>query len=100
MRTMLKVRFSAEAGNRVIADGTLPKLVEKFVKKYKPEAAYFFPGKGRRNMLFVFDLPDATHIPSVAEPFFMGLDAEISMKPVMNLDDLRAGLEKAMKERS
>ena len=36
---------------------------------------------------------------TVAEPFFLGLDAEISLTPVMNLDDLRAGLEKVMKAR-
>lgn len=99
MRTMLKVTFPVEAGNRVIKDGSLPKLVESFTKQYKPEAAYFFADEGKRNMLFVFDMPDTTHIPPVVEPFFMGLDAEISIKPVMNIDDLRAGLQKAMKTR-
>ena len=100
MRTMLKVSFPVDAGNRVIKDGSLPKIVESFTQRYKPEAAYFFADAGRRTMLYVFDMPDTSHIPSVAEPFFMGLNAEISFKPVMNLDDLRAGLEKAMKSRA
>ena len=99
MRTMLKVSFPVETGNRVIKDGSLPKLVESFSKRFKPEAAYFFPEAGKRNMLFVFDMPDTTDMPSVAEPFFMGLDAEISMTPVMNIDDLGTGLEKLMKSR-
>jgi hypothetical protein len=96
MRTMLKVVFPASAGNKVIKDGSLPKLVEAFVKKFKPEAAYFFPSNGKRTMLFVFEMPDATHIPSVAEPFFSGLEADLSLTPVMNLEDLKAGLKKAM----
>ncbi len=96
MRTMLKVSFPAGVGNKVIKDGSLPKMVESFMKKYKPEAAYFFPSKGKRSMLFVFDMPDPTHIPSVAEPFFAGLEADLSLTPVMNLDDLQAGLKKSM----
>ncbi len=98
MRTMLKVSFSADRGNKAIKDGSLPKMVESFVKRYKPEASYFFADGGKRSQLFVFDMPDTTHIPQVAEPFFTGLEADISFTPVMNLDDLRAGLEKAMKK--
>ena len=97
MRTMLKVSFPVAAGNRAIKDGTLPKIVDAFVQRHKPEAAYFFADEGRRTMQYVFDMPDTSHIPSIAEPFFMGLDAEISFKPVMNLDDLRAGLDMAMR---
>lgn len=99
MRTMLTVTIPVATGNRAIKDGSLPKLVESFSKKYKPEAAYFFAERGKRNMLYVFDMPDTTHIPPIAESFFMGLDAELSFQPVMNVDDLRAGLEKASKGR-
>ena len=94
MRTMLKVSMPVETGNKAFKDGTLPKIIETFSKKYKPEAAYFFPEAGKRTALFVFDLPDPTHIPAVAEHFFFGLEAEVYMTPVMNADDLRAGIEK------
>jgi hypothetical protein len=97
MRTLLRVIIPVETGNKAIKDGTLPKTMESFSKKYKPEAAYFYPEGGRRSALFVFDLPDPTHIPAIAESFFFGLDAEIYMTPVMNADDLRAGLEKTKK---
>jgi len=36
-------------------------------------------------------------IPSVAEPFFFDLGADIEATPVMNADDLRKGLQKMMK---
>jgi hypothetical protein len=99
MRTMLKVTFPVEAGNKAIKDGALPKLVEAFTKKYKPEAAYFYPDGGKRCMLYVFDMPDSSQLPPIVEPFFMGLNADISLTPVMNSDDLQAGLEKAAKSR-
>jgi len=94
MRTMIRVHFPVETGSTAVHDGTLPKLIEKFSKEYNPEASYFFPDEGMRAMLFVFDLPDATHIPAIAELFFTGLNAEIAMTPVMNADDLRAGISR------
>jgi len=37
-------------------------------------------------------------VPVISEPFFMGLNADVSYAPVMNADELKAGLEKAMKK--
>ena len=42
----------------------------------------------------IFDLADAAEIPSVAEPFFTALNADVSLIPVMNADDLQKGLQK------
>jgi len=97
MRTLLRVSLPVESGNKSVQDGALAKTIEAFSKKYTPEAAYFYPEGGRRTALFVFELADQTHIPSVAEMFFVGLDAEVYLTPVMNADDLRAGLEKTKK---
>lgn len=97
MRTMLRVSIAAEAGNKAIKDGSLPKIMEGFMQRHKPESAYFFAEAGKRTAQFVFDLSDPSDIPSIAEPFFMGLNAEISATPVMNGDDLRKGLEKLAK---
>jgi hypothetical protein len=36
-------------------------------------------------------------IPVAAEPFFMNLGAEISLCPAMNIDDMKAGVAKALK---
>lgn len=41
MRMMMKVTVPVEAGNRAIADGTLPKTIEAAMESLKPEAAYF-----------------------------------------------------------
>lgn len=37
-------------------------------------------------------------IPTAAEPFFNTLNAKIEMVPAMNLEDMKAGVEKAMKK--
>lgn len=97
MRTLLKVSIPVDAGNRGVKEGTLPQTMIGFVEKVKPEACYFTAQGGLRTALFVFDLKDPSMIPSIAEPFFQNLQASIELSPVMNLEDMRSGVEKAMK---
>ncbi len=92
MRTLLRVRIDTPAGNRGIPNGTLERVVREAVERIKPEAAYFFADQGRRSASFVFDMQDSSEIPSIVEPFFMELDAEVQLVPAMNLEDLQRGL--------
>lgn len=93
MRTLMKVTLPVEAGNKAIKDGTLPKTVQSLIDACKPEASYFYAENGKRCMLFVFDMKEASQIPKIAEPFFMDLNADVQFCPVMNALDLRTGLE-------
>lgn len=97
MRMMMKVSMQVEAGNAAVKDGTLPKAVMGFVEQMKPEACYFGPDGGKRTAFFFFDLSDPTLIPSAAEPFFRFLNAEIELTPMMSLEEMKTGVEKAMK---
>lgn len=99
MRTLLRAVFPVEASNDAIASGTLPKVLEKVIADLKPEAAYFYAHDGKRSATLVFDMKDSSDIPAIAEPLFMAMNASVEFHPVMNLDDLRAGLEKAAKNR-
>lgn len=94
MRTLMKVVMPVEAGNRAINDGSLPAAVQALIEANKPEASYFYSERGRRAMLFVLDMKDASQIPELAEPLFMSLNAEVELYPVMNAADLKSGLEK------
>jgi len=96
MRTMLTVKIPVETGNKSIKDGTLPKVMEKFIETHKPEAAYFLARNGQRCAHFVFDLKDPSNIVMISEPFFMELGAEVEYHPVMNAEDLKKGLEATM----
>lgn len=94
MRVLLTVQMDTEKGNKAIADRTLPNTLKSVFDRIKPEAAYFGTEGGMRTGFFVFDLKDASEIPSVAEPFFQDLGAKVTLIPVMNFDDVQTGLEK------
>jgi hypothetical protein len=94
----MQVSIPVEAGNKAFRDGTLPKTINTFVEKYKPESAVFTAVKGKRTAFFVVNLKDAAEIPSMAEPFFNSYNAEIEFLPAMNLEDMKAGVERAMKQ--
>ena len=81
MRMMLKVTVPVESGNKTIADGALPRVIQETVERIKPEAAYFTAAEGARTGLFFFDLADSSQIPSICEPLFSVLNAAIDIRP-------------------
>lgn len=94
MRMMLKVSIPVDGGNAAIKNGSLPKIMAETMDKLKPEAAYFTSDNGERTAFFVIDMADPSDLPAIAEPFFMGFNARVSLSPVMNADDLKKGLAK------
>jgi hypothetical protein len=96
MRLMLTVQIPTEAGNAAIKDGSLPRIVGNALESLKAEAAYFTDTDGMRTGLIFFEMADSSEIPPAVEPFFQGLGAKIRLSPVMNADELRAGVGKAM----
>ena len=86
---LLRVSIPVEAGNAAAKAGTLGSTVEKILADLKPEAAYFFPDdNGQRSGSIVFDMKDSSQIPAIAEPWFLAFNAKISLRPVMNPQDL------------
>jgi hypothetical protein len=96
VRVLMKVQIPTRAGNDAISDGSLPEVMGKTLEAVNAEAAYFTSEDGMRTALIFFDMSDSTGIPPAAEPFFMGLDAKITFAPVMNVEELREGIGKAM----
>jgi hypothetical protein len=92
MRVMAKITLPVESGNRAIKDGSLGAVMQRAAQRWKPEAMHFTTFDGQRTAFMVFDLPDASDIPSFAEPFFMELNAGVEIAPAMNGDDLQKGL--------
>jgi hypothetical protein len=89
MRMLLRVSIPVEAGNAAAKDGTLGTKIERILADLKPEAAYFFADdSGQRSGSIVFDLKDTSQIPSVAEPWFLAFNAKVSLRPIMNPQDL------------
>ncbi|WP_406123908.1 hypothetical protein [Streptomyces sp. NBC_00989] len=94
MRMMLKASMDTEKGNEAIRNGTLGKLMEETLEQIKPEAAYFTAEGGKRTAFLFFDLADPSDIPSISEPLFLNLGAELTYTPVMNAEDVSSGLSK------
>ncbi len=98
MRTLLRVSVPTEAGNKALREGLLEKTVSDFLRSVKPEAAYFTTEDGLRTFYVFLDLPSTSDMVVMAEPFFTNLNASIWWAPVMNVEDLKAGLGKALKK--
>ncbi|WP_030270969.1 DUF3303 family protein [Streptomyces sp. NRRL B-24484] len=94
MRVLLTVEMDTEKANKAITDNTLATTMKSVLDRIKPEAAYFGTKEGLRTGYIVFDLKDSSDIPTVAEPFFQDLGAKVTFLPVMNFDDVQAGLQK------
>ena len=101
MRMMLKVNMATEAANELARQGKLGSTIQSILDDVKPEAAYFTDDEGERTAYIFFDLKDSSAIPSVAEPWFLALDARLTFRPVMNPEDLGKaipGIEAAVKK--
>jgi len=97
MRMLLKVQMEVEAANRAIKDGSWGQTMERVMQALQPEAAYFTALDGKRTGLIIFDLKEPSQIPSIAEPFFMSVNASIELTPVMTMEDVQTGLQEAAK---
>ena len=92
MRMMLKIQIPVGAGSAAIRSGSLPETIGNLTELIHPECAYFFAEDGKRSALMVFEMTNSEQIPAIVEPLFMGFDASVTLTPVMNGDELTAGL--------
>jgi hypothetical protein len=63
--------------------------LNRILESIKPEAAYFTEHDGHRGAVLVVDMADPSKIPSLAEPWFLTFQADVSFRIAMTLDDLK-----------
>jgi len=88
MRMMMKVSIPVETGNDVVRRGSLGSTIQKILAEMKPEAAYFAEDGGQRTGYIFFDMRDSSQLPAVAEPWFLALNASLTVRPAMTPEDL------------
>jgi hypothetical protein len=77
--------------NAAAKDGTAGAKMAQILEATKPEAVYFTEFNGQRGAVIIVDLPDASKIPSLAEPWFLLFQADVEFRIVMTPEDLKKG---------
>jgi len=94
MRMLVHAKLPHEPFNTMVRNGSAGKTIEKILGEIKPEAVYFTEWGGHRGAIMIVDVSDPSKIPSIAEPFFLSFNADVTFHVVTNPDDLgRAGLD-------
>ena len=91
MRMLLKVSIPVEAGNAAVRSGSLGATIQRILDEVKPEAAYFSEDEGERTGYIFFDMQKSSQLTTLAEPWFLALNAKVTFRPAMNLEDLKEG---------
>ena len=99
MRMMVQVVFPHDPFNAAVRDGSVGRKMKRILDQQKPEAVYFTDHRGHRSAWMIIDMAEASQIPAIAEPWFLGFNADIELHAVMTPKDLEAaGLEQLGKE--
>lgn len=92
MRMMIKFSMPVDSANELVSSGKVGRNFQSIMEEIKPEAAYFFPENGQRSGLMVVNMTDSSDVAKMLEPFWIGLNADVTVTPVMNGEDLKKGL--------
>ena len=99
MKMLMIVTMPHHKFNAAVKDGTVGAKIGKILEAIKPESVYFTEFCGKRTAVLVVDLPDASKIPALAEPWFLTFEADVQLHPCMTPEDLqRAGLDSVGKQ--
>jgi hypothetical protein len=88
MRHVLVIKLDTTRANDAARAGTLGETIGAILEEQRPEAVYFTEIDGVRTGIVAIDIPAASDIPRIAEPWFLAFDANIGFHPAMVPGDL------------
>ena len=91
MRMLLIATLPHHTFNAAVKDGSVGAKMDKILNAIKPESVHFTEIRGKRTAVMIVDLPDASKITSLAEPWFLTFEADVQLHPVMTPEDLQRG---------
>ena len=98
MRVLLTFSMHPDKGDALIKDGRLGESMASILEDLQPEAAYFTDIEGTRGGYLVVNMEDASQMPTLTEPLFLGLGATIQIQPVMTPEDLQGAAGEALQQ--
>lgn len=87
MRMLLRATIPTGAGNARFKDGSMKATLDSILGDVNPEAVYFYLENGRRTCIIIFEMDDVSQLPAIVEPWFLSMEADITLVPVMNGED-------------
>ena len=88
MRFMLTHVPLPHGEGKRFGEGNLGQTIRSILEDINPEAAYLAEMEGARGGYLVLNMDDASQIPAIAEPLFLGVNASVQIHPVMTPEDL------------
>ena len=88
MKFLIKANWPNENENEQFVAGKGGEIIQGILEEIKPEAVYFGLEGGERTMFMIVNINEASQMPSIAEPMFLGLNARIEIIPVMTPEDI------------
>jgi len=94
MKFLVRLHMPTEHGNKLLQDPDFAKKLEGMLNQIKPEAVYFTPIEGERGIYMIVNLASADMMARTFEPVWQTLNCKLDATPVMELADLKKGLQK------
>ena len=99
MKFLLQASMPHESFNAAVSDGSAGEKMNRIMESNKPELAYFTAMNGKRTANLIVNMNDTSEMPSLAEPWFLLFNADITFNAVMTPEDLaRGGLDELGKQ--
>ena len=89
MRFLTRITLPVESGNALCRDKEMNRKMETILSEVRPESIYFGVENGQRTMFCIVNAEGNHDLPRIAEPFWLGLKADVHFTPVMNQEDFR-----------
>lgn len=88
MKMLVNVIFPIEPFNSMVRNGSAGNIIGRVIDDIKPESIYFTEQDGNRGAVMNIEVPKASSIPAIAEPWFLNFEAHCEFRIAMTPDDL------------
>ena len=88
MKFFVRVEIPTEAGNAFVKSPSWGEKIQMILQEQHAESPHFAAANGKRTCLYFTELSDAAKLPSIAEPWWLMLKANVELTPVMGPQEL------------